>query len=662
MAKASIKTPLTDEEKEFALEYAKTGDKKLSYHAAFGEDAEYDSQAAHYLLNRTAVKKFIEESKRPGSELAKNIYKKQMLTGTDKQQSDAAKLFTQLFGDQEQSGDVFTHWAKMMTAAGAQVVIPPHTNPVTITFESFLRGEAHIHLPLEAKLWLLKKAGAPWNDKDPEATVSPIQTDALSREDRELLILGGTGLGKSALGGMFAMIELLLPKKNVAIIAQFYKHVGDEFKYIVEGLKNLFPDGMWRTAFPVLKCTNQLKYQEYQVTSIWGSEAKGYSAGEQEGAMILGSGFDLVVCGEGDLIPYGVYTRKIRRSMDRRAMKTGPGYRTGRIVMFTTPAFGEGAASCIFNRVMDETNGKLELAAFPNVPWAESVWIRSGSFLDNPSNSVEVYEATKKMLLKDDPDAFYEQYEGQLRKRSGVVLKEFDRSTHVVEMPPVAVLRQMRFGVGIDPGSKFGAVLVGKTRDNKYYVLAEAYNEFTRVKENVDTLKDRCVDVLAPLIGFKPGADSDADWKKIEHLIEGVFVDRASEQKLEIEDEIGTNTEFVALDVQGTISSLRQMMVENRFLVVDECVQWIKDAGRYTFKTQKGMDTFVKTGEIRKSHDHLVDATRYIIFGCMELLDPTEDRPVALSFEEAHQAHIRKQMEDDAWARPNQQPIAYDDY
>lgn len=660
MPKNVIKTPLTDEEKEFALEYLKTGDKKLAYQAAFG-DGDYDSTAAEYLLRRAAIKQFLEEAKRPGSELAKNIYKKQMLTGTEKQKADAAKLFTQLFGDQEASGDVFAHWSKLMAEAGAEIVVPPHTNPITLTFESFLRGEASIHLPLEAKLRLLERAGAPWNDRDPEASVRnhKIQVSALGREDRELLILGGTGLGKSALGGMFCLLEMLLPKKQVAVVAQFYKHVGDEFKYVVEGLKKLFPDGMWRTAFPVMKCTNQQKYQEYHVSSIWGSECKGYSAGEQEGAMILGSGFDLVVCGEGDLIPYGVYTRKIRRSMDRRASKTSIGNRTGRIVLFTTPAFGEGAASCIYRRVMEETGGDLEMASYPNVSWAESVWISGGSFLDNPSNSVEVYEATKKMLLKEDPDAFYEQYEGKLRGRSGAVLKEFDRQKMVVEMPTLAELRQMRFGVGIDPGSKFGAVLVGMTRDRRYFVLAEAYNEFTRVKENSDMLKDRCVDVLSEIVGFKPTADSDADWKKIEHLIEGVFVDRASEQKLEIEDELGT-VEYVQLDVAGTLSSLRQKMVEGKFFVVDECTQWLKDVARYTFKTHKGMDSFEKTGELRKLHDHLFDATRYIIFGCLELVDPTEDAPKAQSFEEAAYSHMRKRIDDDAWGRHLNPP--YEEY
>jgi len=533
-----------------------------------------------------------------------------------------------------------------------------------LTFESFLRGDAHLHFPLEAKIKLLEAAGAPWNDRDPNAKISDLQREALEREDRELLILGGSGVGKSVLGGMFGVLELLIPNRSTAVIAQFYKHVGNEFEYIVKGAKTLFPKH-WQTAFPTMKCINQQKYQDYHIASLWGSECKGYSASEQEGALILGSGFDLVICGEGDLIPYNVYNRKILRSMDRRAMRTGPGYRTGRSVLFTTPAFGEGAASGIYTRVMNDTNDCPEKATYPRVPWAESTWVRSASVLENPSYDRSIYESRKKTLMSEDPDAFFEQYEGQIRKRSGAVLKEFSRDKHVVPMPTVEDLKQMQFGVGIDPGSKFGAVLVGMTRDRKYYVLGEVYNEGFTVKENTTELKEVCAEILAPVFGFQLSHDSNRNWEKVKEIVgDNVVIDKASEQKLEIEEELGVTLNYSQLDVMGTLSSLRQMIAEDKFVVVEDCNRWIKDASRYLFKPANkshGNDSYSHaSGAVRKQYDHLLDATRYSIFGCMEHLDPTEEPPTLLTFEEAVSKHRMKTIRDNAYGINQPQRMFYE--
>jgi len=649
----AVKMPLTEEDKSFVIEYLKTGDKKNSFKTAYGDDVEYKGLDADYILARSAVKKFTEEAKKTGTDLAKTIIKEQMLMGNDSTKSKNAQIFVKLFGEQEKSGDVFTCWSELMRKAGAEIVVPPHDKPVTLTFESFLRGEAHINFPLAAKLRLLEIAGAPWNDRDPNAKISNIQREALTREDRELLILGASGIGKSSLGGMFGVLELMLPNRNTAVISQYYKHVGNEFEYVTKGMKTLF-GALSTSAMPIMKCISQQKYQDYHISTLWGSEMKGYSASEQEGALILGSGFDLVICGEADLIPYDVYNRKILRSMDRRAMRTGPGYRTGRSVLFTTPAFGEGAASSIYCRVMEQTNDKPEKAAYPNVPWAESIWIRSGNVLENPSYDRKIYESRKKMLETEDPDAFAEQYEGQIRKRSGAVLKEFDREKHVVEMPSIAELKQMRFGIGIDPGSKFAAVLIGMTRERKYYVLAEVYNEKCTVRDNINDLKEIFAEVLAPVLGVRLSNSVETDWSKVKYLVEeNIVIDKASEQKLELEEEIGETLYYSQLDVPGTLSSLRQMIAEGKFVVVDSCNRFIKDAVRYVYKPANkahGNESYnPRTGEIRKQYDHLLDATRYIIFGCMKFLDPTEDVKTQLTFEEAVNKHYMKQMHDEAW-------------
>jgi len=260
--------------------------------------------------------------------------------------------------------------------------------------------------------------------------------------------------------------------------------------------------------------------------------------------------------------------------------------------------------------------------------------------------------------MSEDPDAFFEQYEGQIRKRSGAVLKEFNRDKHVVEIPKTEELKQMRFGIGIDPGSKFGAVLVGMTRERKYYVLGEVYNEGFTVKENITELKEICAELLSPVVGSQ-------SWESVRPLIEdSVAIDKASEQKLEIEEELGLTLNYSQLDVMGTLSSLRQMIAEEKFVVVDSCNRWIKDASRYVFKPANkthGNESYnPRIGEIRKQYDHLLDGTRYVIFGVMEHLDPTVDLPAQLSFEQAVNQHRVTKMREDVWGYNPPQRTMYD--
>lgn len=637
MARTKAVKALTDEDKIFAWEIAKGAAPAAAATTAYGQGHGLNTRD---LLERDEIARFIEVCKKPGDQIAIEVFREEMLTGTPQGKRAAAEKFLKHHGEKDKDIEAFQRWTAIMTEAGAKVVIPPHAQTVELTFESFLRGDAHLHLPFEAKVKILHMAGAPWNERDPHASLSGLQLKILKREERELLVLGGSGLGKSSLGGMFGVLEALVPGRNVAVVAATYKHVSHEFDYIIKGLKRLFGD-LVNVSFPVFKNTNREKYADFHIETLWKTTVKGYSVDNQEGISLLGSGFDLVIMGEGDLIPTGVYNRKILRAMDRRAMRTGPGYRTGRAVIFTTPAFGEGCASSLYERIMRDTNGDPEEMHYPNVAWPASVWMTMASVLENPSYDRQIYEERKRTLMKEDPQAFLEQYEGKIQRRANLVLNKFNPVTNIIEMPKHEHMREMRFGIGIDPGSKFACVLVGLDRNRRFYTLGEHYAEMWTVQENTDAIKEMCVDVLAPAFG---GGTFD----EVRHVIDAFWIDVSSEQQLEIEQALDVTLDASKLDLEGSISHLNELMANSMFFVVDRCEQWIKDANRYTRQAPK--DAKWAPGErsdkVRKMYDHLADATRYILFG-LENVGPTTEERKMPSFHEAFEAEQRQALFDD---------------
>jgi hypothetical protein len=92
----------------------------------------------------------------------------------------------------------------------------------------------------------------------------------------------------------------------------------------------------------------------------------------------------------------------------------------------------------------------------------------------------------------------------------------------------------------------------------------------------------------------------------------------------------------------------------DKLYVVEDCEIWIRDAGRYSYKTTKGLDSLSRTLVPNKKWDHLADATRYAIFGGLEQAGPLDVEVEPISFEEAYEKQLRQSLDDDAWGR-NQQ-------
>src|SRR5690606_2722426 len=142
-----------------------------------------------------------------------------------------------------------------------------------------------------------------WPD-DPEARISEKQVELLARDERFIYVPGATGTGKTVLGALLALIELSKPGHSVAIVGQMYAHVLASAAFIVQGFKNLYG-----SKAATIKFNEDLKKANFNMDTIWGSSCIGLTLGFQEGSNVLGRGFDLIICEEGDKIDYSVFNR-----------------------------------------------------------------------------------------------------------------------------------------------------------------------------------------------------------------------------------------------------------------------------------------------------------------------------------------------------------------
>lgn len=447
-----------------------------------------------------------------------------------------------------------------------------------------------------------------------------------------------------------------------------YKHVLIEAALVEKGFKKLFGKTTQHAA-PKLIFRDQKNYTEFQINTAWGSSVRGFSLGHGEGQQVLGEGYDHIVLAEGDLIPPELYRRRIKRALDRRAQKERNGYQnySGSVSIYTTSHFGEGIASSEFNRVTDDDSDEPEVVdtipigkgratvdvkrrakdyGIENRPWYSSVYVEQASVLANPAYSFEAYEASREEMIEEDPDAFYEQWHGEVRQRSGRVIKEFQKHRHVIPPPTNEKLCRMRLGIGIDTGVNFAAVLCGIDKNNVKYILGEAFTRRAHIYESAEELMHMCVDVLAEAFDVKTSGDVQKDFSKVKNFIDCWFVDKASQSKLELSEALDVPLEYAKLPLEGTLGQMRDLFSRDELYISEECVQWIKDVGRYVWRDKRLSEN---NNLNTSSHDHLIDAARYIICGGLIPAGPLEEEEKAPhTFEEAYKEHIKEQLD---WKR-----------
>jgi hypothetical protein len=516
---------------------------------------------------------------------------------------------------------------------------PPTQQPqIRLSFQDILDGRAYIRLPLVAKLLLCHWAGAPWSDKNKKARLSAIQVETLARRERLKIVHGGSGLGKSVLGGCDLLCANMLPRRKVAVVAGRYDHVAHEFQYLYAGYRKLFT-GMPQ-AFKRLVNKNQNNYHEFHADSIWGSETIGISTQSEDGAQLLGREYTDVVCGEASHVSPEVYNKRLLRASDRSLMNNAQN--VGFISMYTTPKGFEGAAAHEWERIKKQTRNHAELLHHGAAPFAESAWVREADVSENPDYDRGVIEVRRRTL---DKVAFAEQYQGKMTFAAGRVWRSFDDNTHVKPMPPREYIRGMRLGLGIDTGAFTGIVLGGIGMDGKRWILGEAYLEKPAggIYTSLAEAEEMVVRVLGPVFG------TERALTLLQDVLFLISIDPASQHKLEIIDrwDIGLTSPNTAdqRSVLSTVDRVDQWFLDCGLFIVDECENLVDQIRKYVWKLLKA-PTSAGAPVIRepsKGYDHLCDAMRFLMIPLDDYGIPTEPPP-AITFQEAWESAQKQRI------------------
>lgn len=513
---------------------------------------------------------------------------------------------------------------------------------IRVSPEHIFAKRAFIRLSPAAKIKLCHLAGAPWNHKDPEAKLSDIQREVLHRPEREKIVHGGSRLGKSVLGGCELLLAAMRPYEKFAAVAARYDHVSHEWQYLDAGLRRLFA-GMPQ-AFQRLVYRHSQNYHEYEVHTVWGSYGRGISVDSDDGAALLGQEFNLLVFGEGSHISNSILETKAMRAIDGVLMKNTTGVRrhTGYLSIYTTPKQVFGCSAAEWDRVLAAGDGKdLSCMNLGKVPFAQSVWLREASVLENPAYDEKVFEARKRTLSKA---AFEEQYLGKMTYASGRVYAEFDEEKHLVERPPPEEIRLMRLGVGIDTGAFYGASLVGVDQERRVWVLGEVYTQKVAIGDSCEETRAMVTEILGP--AFPESANV---WDSLKERPDIWVVDPASQHKIEIMEALDITLQTPTrgqgkFDLIPTIDQLRAMMQAPRLFICDDLPWTIDQMRKYVWKAQRTFSEkqsgLIK--EPRKEYDHLMDAMRFVAVP-LEELGPRLELPPAATIAErwaAEQAEI----------------------
>jgi hypothetical protein len=491
-------------------------------------------------------------------------------------------------------------------------------------------------------------AGAPWVDRNPDAYLHPIQVEVLFRRERLKLIHGASRLGKSVLGGCECTIDGMLPGTNTAVIAARYDHVSHEWQYLYRGMRRLFKDNLG--AFVRLVYKHAQSQHEYDFQAPWGAYARGYSTDSDEGAALLGREFTRAVLGEGSHIAPDILDKKVLRALDGARMNQRSGERQiGYLSIYTTPKGYEGASASEYERVMLQTQHEPEKLHYGEIDWAATAWLKEANILENPAYDRRDYENRKARLSKA---AFEEQYQGKMTFSTGRIYPEYQPSTHVVSMPDPAVLRKMKFGVGIDTGAYFGASLVGilpgDTEETPLAtVLGETYTQQSKTADSCEDLREMVTEVLAP-------AFDTNDWELLKERVDLWVIDPASQHKIDINDMLDItvsdpNRGQGRFDLLPTMDLMRIFFSEHRLKLVEGLTYTDDQIRKYVWKHIKavgGNKSAHRAPVIRepkKEYDHILDALRFITIPLMEE-GAYEEEPPALTVAEEWKRQQRERV------------------
>jgi len=228
--------------------------------------------------------------------------------------------------------------------------------------------------------------------------------------------------------------------------------------------------------------------------------------------------------------------------------------------------------------------------------------------VDNPYFSKDFYDKEKIRL---SPKEFSRRYEGKFTKMEGLV---YDLPISQIISPKELNKVDMVIG-GVDFGFRNpAAIAILKREDNAWYLIDEWYLTEKTTAE----------------IG-----DAMARFKEI-YKVNRWYCDPAEPDRIEELKRRGFYIGETNKNIKNGISTIQQLIRENRFFVFNSCRNTIDEFNSYHYDQEKNKEEPVK------ENDHLMDAIRYAIHSFSgQRIDADLARKQEIIFKQAEQNLIK---------------------
>lgn len=248
-----------------------------------------------------------------------------------------------------------------------------------------------------------------------------------------------------------------------------------------------------------------------------------------------------------------------------------------------------------FEKVLEPTlltsKGNLVIASTPNgfnhfydlsvlAQENEDYFYSHATSYDNPFNDPDELERYRKAKPED---TFAQEYLADFRKIQGLVYKEFDRNIHITKMKPNVVIDTF---AGVDWGYNHPTAIAVIHQDSNgvYWVMDEYYETEKTTDQIIDYAKTMDAKTFYP--------------------------DPAEPDRILQMRKAGLVCRDVNKDVKKGIDTVRTLFKTGKLFIHENCKNIIAELETYRYKEQNG----IKTEEVVKEQDDLMDALRYALF------------------------------------------------
>ena len=200
---------------------------------------------------------------------------------------------------------------------------------------------------------------------------------------------------------------------------------------------------------------------------------------------------------------------------------------------------------------------------------------------DNPYIPREEIEREKRTKTED---RFAQEYLADFRKTEGLVYKEFDRARHITTDQPKQIVKTL---AGIDWGwtNPASSHRIRVDGDNHYWIDNEFYKREQTTEAIIEAVKFKKPDIVYP--------------------------DPAEPDRIEMCKRAGLNVREVSKDIEAGISTIQELLKQNRIHIHPDCVNLILEFETYSYPSKKSNQN-EKELPI-KENDHALDEIRYVL-------------------------------------------------